>query len=303
MSGIKISISLTNQTWPDGPAGLRNNLIKVVEAADLAGIDTVWVPDHLLQADPTVSADATDMLEAYTTLGFLAARTERVRLGTMVTGVTFRPPALLIKAVTSLDVLTGGRAWLGIGAGYHGEEADRMGLPMGPVAERFERLEETLQLALRMWSDDQSPFEGRHYRLSAPIGHPLPLGDHPPILIGGDGEKKTLRLVAQYADACNLFDMPDGGTRLRHKLAVLARHCADVGRPYGEITKTLAMRLGPDETSDEFVGRVRDQAKFGIDHVGLVMSQAWTPEAIRILAAAVPALAEVEPNREPPEPA
>lgn len=303
MSGIKISISVTNQTWPAGPTGLRDNLIKVAEAADLAGIDTLWVPDHLLQADPTVSADATDMLEAYTTLGFLAARTERVRLGTMVTGVTFRPPALLIKAVTSLDVLTGGRAWLGIGAGYHGEEADRMGLPMGPVAERFERLEETIQLALRMWSDDQSPFEGLHYRLTAPVGYPLPLSrPHPPILIGGDGEKKTLRLVARYADACNLFDLPDGGQRLRHKLAVLARHCAEVGRPYQEITKTLAMRLGPDETAEEFVRRVRDQAALGIDHVGLVMSQAWMPDTIKVLAAAVPELAEVEPNREPPEP-
>ncbi|MFC7625175.1 TIGR03560 family F420-dependent LLM class oxidoreductase [Microlunatus sp. GCM10028923] len=304
MTGIKISISLTNQTWPDGPTGLRDNLIKVAEAADRAGIDTLWVPDHLLQADPTVSADATDMLEAYTTLGFLAARTERVRLGAMVTGVTFRPPALLIKAVTSLDVLTGGRAWLGIGAGYHGEEADRMGLPLGPVAERFERLEETLELALQLWRDDQAPFEGRHYRLTAPVGHPLPLRrPHPPILIGGDGEKKTLRLVAKYADACNLFDLPDGGTRLRHKLAVLARHCADLGRPYQEITKTLAMRLGPTETSAEFVQRVRAQAPLGIDHVGLVMSQAWTPEAIQVLAAAVPELAEVEPNREPPNPA
>ncbi|GAB3758557.1 TIGR03560 family F420-dependent LLM class oxidoreductase [Microlunatus parietis] len=301
MSGVKISISVTNQTWPEGPTGLRDNLIKVAEAADLAGLDTLWVPDHLLQADPTVSADATDMLEAYTTLGFLAARTERVRLGAMVTAVTFRPPALLIKAVTSLDVLTGGRAWLGIGAGYHGEEADRMGLPLGPVAERFERLEETLELAQRMWRGDQRPFEGKHYRLSAPTGLPLPLSGHPPILIGGDGEKKTLRLVAKYADACNLFDIPDGGATVRRKLAVLARHCADLGRPYQEITKTLAMRLGPTETSEEFVRRVRDQAKLGIDHVGLVMSQAWTPETIKVLAAAVPELAEVEPNREPPE--
>lgn len=301
-SGMRLSISLTNQTWPEGPRGIRKNLIKVADAADHAGIDTLWVPDHLLQADPTVSADATDMLEGYTLLGFLAARTEHVRLGTMVTGVTFRPPTLLIKAVTSLDVLSGGRAWLGLGAGYHGEEADRMGLSMPPVPERFERLEETIKLAMQLWRGDESPFEGKHYRLTGPVSSPLPISaPHPPILIGGDGEKKTLRLVAQYAAACNIFDIPDGGQTIRRKLSVLARHCADVGRPYGEITKTLGSRLMPGETSDDFVQRVEDHAKLGIDHIGLVMSQAWTPETIAILADAVPKLAEIEPNRKPPE--
>ena len=298
--GMRLSISLSNQTWPEGPTGLRDNLIKVAEAADEAGIDTLWVPDHLLQADPTVSADATDMLEAYTTLGFLAARTERIRLGTMVTGVTFRAPALLIKAVTSLDVLSGGRAWLGIGAGYHGGEADRMGLDMPPVAERFERLEETIELALQMWRGDESPFERKHLRLTGPVGSPLPLsGPHPPILIGGTGEKKTLRLVAQYADACNLFDIPDGGETVRRKLAVLAGHCADVGRPYGEIVKTIGTRLIPGESSDDFVRRVSEHAATGFDQIGLVMSQAWTTETIALLADAVPKLAQVEPNREP----
>ncbi len=299
-NGMRLSISLSNQSWAEGPTRLRHNLIKVAEAADAAGIDTLWVPDHLLQADPTVSPDATDMLEAYTTLGFLAARTERVRLGTMVTGVTFRAPALLIKAVTSLDVLSGGRAWLGIGAGYHGGEADRMGLEMPPVAERFERLEETIQLARQMWRGDETPFEGKHLKLTGPVGSPLPISDpHPPILIGGDGEKKTLRLVARYADACNLFDIPDGGQTVRRKLAVLARHCADVGRPYGEIVKTIGTRLLPGESSADFVRRMAAHAALGFDQVGLVMSQAWTTETIAVLAEAVPGLARLEPNRDP----
>ncbi|WP_129670007.1 TIGR03560 family F420-dependent LLM class oxidoreductase [Phytoactinopolyspora endophytica] len=302
MTGVKISISLTNQTWPEGPAGLRDNLIAVAEAADRAGVDTLWVPDHLLQADPTVAADATDMLEAYTTLGFLAARTERIKLGAMVTAVTFRPPALMIKAVNSLDVLSGGRAWLGIGAGYHGEEADRMGLPMPPVAERFERLEETIELALRMWRGEESAFEGKHYRFSRPVGRPLPISaPHPPILIGGDGERRTLRLVAQYAAACNLFDIPDGGQTVRRKLTVLAQHCADLGRPFEEIEKTLATRLTPGETSDDLVRRVETHAALGFDHVAVVMSQAWTPETIDILGTAVPRLREIQPRRQPPE--
>src|SRR5918996_6079609 len=183
---MRVSISLTNYSWPDG---LAPNLGRVVEAADRAGLDTVWVADHLIQADPTVPPDDTEMLEAYTTLGFLAARTERVRLGTMVTGVTFRPPALLVKAVTTLDVLSGGRAWLGLGAGYHGEEAEAMGLPLPPVAERFERLEETLQIAARMWAGDDAPFEGRHYQLARPLGIPTPTQrPHPSVLIGGAGE-------------------------------------------------------------------------------------------------------------------
>jgi F420-dependent oxidoreductase-like protein len=259
-------------------------------------VDTVWVVDHLLQADPTAGPDDTEMLEAYTTLGFLAAQTERVRLGTMVTGVTFRPPALLVKAVTTLDVLSGGRAWLGLGAGYHGEEAEAMGLPLPPVAERFERLEETLQIAARMWAGDDAPFEGRHYRLGRPSGSPPPAQrPGPPILIGGTGERKTLRLVARYADACNLFDIPDGGRTVRHKLAVLARHCADLARPYEQIEKTLSTRLEAGETSDAFAGRCAAAAALGIEHMVVLTSGPWTTEALATLAAAIPTLRETGP--------
>src|SRR5215213_5517006 len=246
------SLSITNYSWPSGPAGLGSELARIVSLADEAGLDTVWVADHLIQADPTSIPDS-EMLEAYTTLGFLAAQTRRVRLGTMVTGVTFRPPSLLIKAVTTLDVLSGGRAWLGVGAGYHEDEARAMDLSLPPVGERFDRLEETLRLALQMWSGDSSPFEGRHYRLERPVNNPPAVSEpHPPILIGGAGERRTLRLVAQYADACNLFDIPDGGKTIRHKLEVLARHCDAVGRPYDEIEKTVSTRMNPGQSSDEF---------------------------------------------------
>jgi alkanesulfonate monooxygenase SsuD/methylene tetrahydromethanopterin reductase-like flavin-dependent oxidoreductase (luciferase family) len=211
-----------------------------------------------------------------------------------VTGVTFRPPALLVKAVTTLDVLSGGRAWLGVGAGYQEDEAQAMGLPLPPVAERFERLEETLQIAARMWAGDEAPFEGRHYRLQHPTGSPLPLRrPHPPILVGGTGERRTLRLVARYADACNLFDIPDGGRTVRRKLEVLARHCDDVGRPFEAIEKTLSTRLEPGEPADSFVERCAAAADLGIEHMVVITPGPWTDESLATLAAAVPAVAEV----------
>ena len=288
---MRVSINLTNYSWPGGPEELGPALARITGQAEQAGVDTVWVPDHLLQADPTAGPGDTEMLEAYTTLGFLAARTERVRLGTMVTGVTFRPPALLVKAVTTLDVLSGGRAWLGLGAGYHGEEAEAMGLPLPPTAERFERLEETLAIAMRMWAGDEAPFTGRHYRLRRPAGSPPPLRrPHPPVLIGGAGERKTLRLVARYADACNLFDIPDGGATVKHKLEVLARHCQEVGRPYEAIEKTLSTRLNPGEPAGSFADRCAAAAALGIEHVVVLTPGPWTSEAVATLGEAIATL-------------
>ncbi|HZC71092.1 MAG TPA: LLM class F420-dependent oxidoreductase [Jatrophihabitans sp.] len=288
---MRVSISVTNYSWPSGASHLADELTQVARAADDAGVDTVWVTDHLLQADPTAPPDDKDMIEAYTTLGFVAARTQRVRLGAMVSPVTFREPALLVKAVTTLDVLSGGRAWLGIGAGYHGAEAEAMGLPLPPTAERFERLEETLQIAERMWSGESSAFDGTHYRLADPSGGPAPLSrPRPSILIGGTGEQRTLRLVARYADACNVFDIPDGGKTIRHKLDVLAGHCADVGRPYEAIEKSLSTRLNPDESSDQFVQRAGAAAELGIEHLVVITSGAWTTASVDTLAAAIPAV-------------
>jgi F420-dependent oxidoreductase-like protein len=291
---MRVSISVTNFSWQDGPDALGSNLSRLVRESDRIGVDTVWVSDHLLQADPTAAPGETEMLEAYTTLGFLAAASQRVRLGTMVTGVTFRPPSLLVKAVTTLDVLSGGRAWLGIGAGYLGAEAQAMGLPLPPTAERFERLEETLRIALQLWAGDESPFEGSHYRLMRPVSSPPPARrPHPPILIGGAGERKTLRLVARYADACNLFDIPDGGKTVRRKLEVLAEHCEAVGRPFEEIEKTLSTRLNPGESADSFAARAADAAKLGIEHLCVITPGAWKPEALATLGKAIPKVADL----------
>jgi F420-dependent oxidoreductase-like protein len=278
LSVMRISVNLTNFSWSDG----IDSLGPVVRAADRAGLDTVWVSDHLVQAAPFSSLDE-PMLEAYTTLGYLAASTESVRLGTMVTAATYRAPALLVKAVTTLDVLSGGRAWLGIGSGYHEEEARMMGLPLPATAERFEHLEETLRLALRMWAGDESPFNGKHHTLARPLNHPNSITrPHPPILIGGMGEKKTLRLVAQYGDACNLPDIPDGGVTIRRKLDVLRRHCDDVGRDYDDIEKTVSSRFDPDTFDD----RCAELSAMGIDHVVLITNGPWTVEAIDALSCA-----------------
>jgi F420-dependent oxidoreductase-like protein len=280
---MRLSMSITNYSWP---GALRSELARAGQAADEGGLDTVWVADHMFQADPSSVPEA-EMLEAYTTLGFLAAHTRRVRLGAMVTGVTFRPPSVLVKAVTTLDVLSGGRAWLGVGAGYNEDEARAMDLPLPPVAERFEHLEDTLRLALQMWSGDGSPFAGRRHRLERPIGSPLPLTKpHPPILIGGMGERKTLRLVAQYGDACNLFDIPDGGRTIARKLEVLARHCDAAGRPYEEIEKTVSTRLNPGESAEQFAERCAALAALGLDHAVVITPAPWTEQTVAILAAA-----------------
>jgi F420-dependent oxidoreductase-like protein len=287
---MRISLSITDFSWPGGASGLAADLAHVATAAEQAGLDVLWVSDHLLQAAPGSAEDA-EMLEAYTALGFLAARTERIALGTMVTAATFRPPALLVKAVTTLDVLSGGRAWLGIGAGYHEEEGRAFGVPLPPVRERFERLEETLALALQMWAGDAAPFAGKHLRLDRPVGSPRPLSrPHPPILVGGMGERRTLPLVARYGDACNLFDIPDGGATVRRKLDVLARCCEALDRPFAEIEKTLSSRLAPGESPDAFAERCAGMRAWGIDHIVLITTGPWTDEQLATLAAAVPAV-------------
>ena len=282
---MKLSVSITDYSWSDRPAELGAQLTEVARRVDDAGIDTLWVADHLLQVDPNATIDG-PMLEAYTTLGYLAAVTSQVKLGTMVTWATIRPPALLVKAVTTLDVLSGGRAWLGIGAGYGGQEATMMGLPFAPTAERFGRMEELLRLCAHMWDGNEAPFEGPYHRLERPISNPAPVA-RPRILIGGTGEKRTLPLVARYADACNLFDIPDGNQTLRHKLDVLARACAEVGRDPKTLEVTLSTRLAPKETTDAFVERCGVAAGFGVDHVVLVTAGPWAAPELDVLAAAV----------------
>jgi F420-dependent oxidoreductase-like protein len=284
---MRTSISITNYTAEGGTPAMAGCLRELARAADDAGIDTIWVADHLLQADPVAELDD-PMLEAYTTLGFLAAASNRVRLGSMVTPVTFRPPALLLKAVTTIDVLTGGRAWLGLGAGYEGDEARAMGLPLPPMAERFEHLEDTLELAHRMRADDDSAFHGRRHVLDHPLHRPLPMAEpHLPIMIGGTGERRTLPLVARYADACNLFDIPDGGATVRHKLDVLHRLLDDIARPRDEVEVTISTALSPEEDAASFQGRCGEIAKLGIGHlVVITRGIPWSAEAVATVASA-----------------
>jgi F420-dependent oxidoreductase-like protein len=227
------------------------------------------------------------MLEAYTTLGYLAACTSRARLLTLVTGAVYRHPGVLAKIVTTLDVLSGGRASLGIGAAWNEEEARALGIPFPPVAERFERLEETLQICLQMWSGDQAPFRGAHYQLERPLNMPPALSQpHPPIMIGGGGERKTLRLVARYAQACNLFPGPD----LARKLDVLRAHCEAEGRDYDDIEKTCYFIFDVGENGER-AGAVTEQlaglAELGFDMAIGAVAGVWTLKPLEIIGSQV----------------
>jgi F420-dependent oxidoreductase-like protein len=281
---VRVGLQLPSFTWPGGPAAIRTRLEDIARTAEASGFASLWVMDHFFQLPAHTGWGGPDapMLEAYTTLGYLAAFTERMQLGAMVTGVTYRHPGLLIKAVTTLDVVSGGRAYLGIGAAWYEREAIGLGLPFPPRTERFARLEETLQIARTMWSGEVEPFEGRYYHLAEPLTNPQPLRrPHPPILIGGNGEQKTLRLVAQYGDACNLL-VPDPGESAA-KLTVLRRHCDEVGRDYSEIEKTslieLDLRAGHMSSRDA-IDRLAGQAAEGIEHVIVNLPDAHEPSRL-----------------------
>lgn len=263
---MKIGLQIPSFTWPGGPAQIGSRLAEIACTADEMGFASLWVMDHFFQIG-IIGPPENEMLESYSTLSYLAGLTKKVKLGTMVTGVVYRYPGILLKTVTTLDVLSGGRAYLGIGAGWYEQEARGLGTPFPPVAERFERLEETLQIAKQMWSDNEGPYSGRHYQLAQTLNSPQPLSrPHPPILIGGSGEKKTLRLVAQYADACNLFAYL-GRDTLRAKLDILKQHCEAVGRDYAEIEKTTlgTVHLAPGQMSaSEVIEQCRMLARLGI---------------------------------------
>jgi F420-dependent oxidoreductase-like protein len=251
---MKIGLHVSNFTWPGGPTTMGADLARVGAAAEEQGFAKLSVMDHVWQIG-SIGPPEHDMLEAYTTLGYLAARTERIELLAWVTGVVYRAPGLLAKAVTTLDVLSGGRAILGIGAAWNEDESRGLGLFFPPLKERFERLEETLQIVKQMWSDSDAPYEGTHYKLARTLNSPQALSrPHPPILIGGSGEKKTLRLVAQYADSCNIFGGPD----LPHKLDVLREHCTAVGRDYDEIEKTATFRFNLGENGENVAQTLED---------------------------------------------
>jgi alkanesulfonate monooxygenase len=263
---VDLGLHLTEFSFAAGPSALGQDIGRIAVAADEAGLRKLSVMDHLWQIR---DGEERAMLEAYTTLGFLAAKTSRIELFTCVTAVTYREPGLLAKAVTTLDVLSGGRAWLGIGAAWNEAESRGLGLFFPPTPERFERLEESLQIFQQMCSADDGPYRGKHYTLERTLNSPQSLSrPHPRILIGGGGEKKTLRLVAQYAQACNLFVGPE----LARKLDVLRRHCDELGRDYEAILKTVMlvdpvdMRRGRVAV-DELVRTAEQVAALGVGHV------------------------------------
>jgi F420-dependent oxidoreductase-like protein len=265
---LDVGIHMINFTLPGGPEGLHDHIADTAEAAEEAGCTLFTFMDHYFQME-AFSRSEDPMLEGYTALGFVAGRTERIQLGLLVTGVTYRHPGLLAKIVTTLDVLSKGRAMLGLGAAWYEREHLGLGVPYPPIAERFERLEETLQICRQMWSDNDGPYEGRHYQLAETICVPQPVQrPRPKIMVGGGGEKKTLKLVARYADANNLF--ATSPPEIQHKLEVLAEHCANEGRDPSEIRNTTLARIGLDVNVDEFVDGMAQYAKLGMQHVQIV---------------------------------
>jgi F420-dependent oxidoreductase-like protein len=266
---MKLGLQLNSFDWSGGPERFGEKLAEIGKTAEEAGFDRIGVADHLWQ-HPIMGGPEANEPECYTTLAFLAANTERIGLTAMVSGIHFRHPAVLVKSVTTLDVLSGGRAGFGVGSGHYPEETAGLGIPFPPQKERFEMLEETLQIALRMWSGEQGderPFGGRHYKLERPLNLPQSTSrPHPPIMVAGDGEKKTLRLVARYADACSLRP----GSQVPEKLEVLRRHCDEEGTDYDSIEKTCAFRFEVGERgekTEELVEQLRWLAEMGIETV------------------------------------
>ena len=280
---MKVGLHIADFTWDGGPPELGSRLGEIARRAEEAGVDRISVMDHVWQIGH-LGPPEHEMLEAYTALGFLAGVTSRVKLLTVVTAVVYREPGLLAKAVTTLDVVSGGRAMLGIGAAWNEDEARGLGLFFPPLAERYERLEEALRICQQMWSDDDGPFEGKHYHLARTLNSPQALSrPHPPILIGGQGERKTLLLVARYADACNLFDTPE----LAHKLDVLRGHCAAEGRDYDAIEKTVQVRydLGENgERVEQTIEHLHELSELGFTVAHGTLARVGTLRPIELMA-------------------
>ena len=263
---MRIGLQIPSFSWPGGTPEIRKHLADIARTAEMAGFASLWVMDHFFQIRG-VGQPEEPMLESYSVLNYLAAITQKIRLGVLVTGVVYRHPGILIKTVTALDVLSGGRAYFGIGAAWNDRESAGLGVPFPSTRDRLERLEETLQIGLQMWSGNAAPYEGKHFHLEQTLNSPQPITQpHPPILIGGGGEKKTLRLVAKYGDACNLFARA-GEEVLASKLRILQEHCSDVGRNYDEIERTAldTIYLAPGQmTTSQVVDRCRSLAGLGI---------------------------------------
>ena len=293
---MRIGLQIPSFTWPGGDAAIGPRLAEIGRTAEDAGFASLWVMDHFFQIG-VIGPPEHAMLEGYSPLSYLAGVTKRPMLGTLVTGVIYRHPGILIKTASTLDVLSGGRAYLGIGAAWNEQESRGLGVPFPSLKERFERLEEALQIAHRMWSGDESPYQGRHYQLERPLNQPQPLRrPHPPIMIGGGGEQKTLRLVAQYADACNLFARM-GPAVLRQKLDVLRGHCEAVGRPYEAIERTAldTVNLAPGgQSAADVIAHCRELAGLGFQHIIFNMPNVHELAPLEIFGREIiPAVAEL----------
>lgn len=307
---MKLGISLGGFPLGTEPISIGPALSRLARRAEEAGFDSLWTMDHFFQIPVTGQPPEAPLLEAYALLGFLAAETERIRLGTMVTCIAYRHPGVLIKTVTSIDVLSGGRVSFGVGAGAPFNELPPgrsrsnfevygLGIPFPPLSERFERLEEVVQIALQMWQGDESPYEGTHYQMLRPLNSPKTVQQpHPPILIAGSGERKTLRLVARYGDMCNLFDLPAAGRAddLKHKLAVLRSHCEEVGREYDTIEKTVTTFVDP-ENHGFFLDHLAEMAELGIDHAMVSPRYPWDDATLDSVATMVPEVHRISVSR------
>jgi F420-dependent oxidoreductase-like protein len=298
---MRLGLQVPNFTWPNGQENLGDTFGLIAQRAERAGFYSMWVMDHFFQIRG-VGPAKNEMLEGYSALAFAAGRTNRIKLGTLVTGITYRHPGILVKTVTTLDVLSHGRAYFGVGAAWNEEEHTGLGVPFPPMAERFERLEEALQIAHIMWSDEETPFEGKHYQLARLLNSPQSVQKpHPPILIGGSGERKTLRMVAQYGDACNLSARL-GKDQLQHKLDVLRDHCQSIGRPYEEIEKTtldfmLLTRDGRNGsmTPAAAIEHFANLAAMGIDQAIFSMPNVYDLEPFDLLATEIiPAVEKIQ---------
>jgi F420-dependent oxidoreductase-like protein len=288
---MRLGLHYWNYSTPSDPTEIAATLAETARIAEQAGLSTFTVMDHYFQMEYAGSA-AEPMLEGYTTLGYVAAKTERMTLGVLVTGVMYRHPGLLAKIVTTLDVLSGGRARLGIGASWYEREQRGLGVPVVPVAERFERLEETLQICLQMWSDNAGPFHGRHYQLAETLCVPAPISrPHPPILVGGGGERKTLLLAARYADACNVFGSSPAD--VAHKLDVLRSHCDAEGRDYDAITKTVLAVRPVLADVDAFIAAAAEYTALGVTEMETMPDRHPVEFAEQVAERVLPRLAEL----------
>ena len=304
---MQIGLQVIRFDWPGNPQNIGPTLANIATTADQGHFDSLWVMDHFFQMGGIFGDPDAPMLEGYTALAYIAALTKQIKIGTLVTGYLYRYPGILAKTITTLDVLSGGRAYLGIGAGWYEQEAQALGVPFLPVSTRFEQLEETLQIIRQMWADDPSPFQGQHYHLTEPINHPQPLqSPHPPILIGSEGEKKGLRLVAKYGDACNFYFgamLPEWGaghyrrfqnslSHLQHKWSVVQEHCATYNRNPAEIEFTVLGTIKPSRSNDgnsaeeliDYFGKLHE---IGVNHVIVNIPDIHNIEPLEILASDV----------------